>query len=209
MSSKGDLIGLSNGGIGWLNRGRLNSTISDDASVNIDGASNCGRNRISYSVINSCTTTGGGHDSAGDRRCGGIRLGNAAANIVGINREIALRLNGVTRAVCIVGTITDINLVDIIDSVFVFSRSNGDPATCAWIEAGGNTARIGVDPADFVVSCCGDRQIAGSYEIGAADGCLNVVGNARIVKGTREGTSKLAGGDGHAHRYRQSAIACR
>ena len=111
-------------GVGWLNRGRLNSTISDDASVKIDGASNCGRNRISDSVVNSCATTGGGHDSAGDRGCGGIRLGDAAADVAGANREIAFGLNSITNAGAIASTIADIYFVNIIDQVFVFSRTN-------------------------------------------------------------------------------------
>ena len=202
MASQGNLINLGDGGIGGFDCYRFDLAITNDTSVDIDGTGNRGCNGIGYGVINSGAAAGGGNDSSGDGRCCGIRFGNIAANIVGIDDEIALRLDGIARASSVAGAIVYIDFVDIIDSVFVFSGTNSNAAACYWIKAGCNAASICSNITDVVIACGGDRQIAGSNEIGAANGCLNVVSDAGVVESTGEGTGELAGGEGDADRYR-------
>ena len=86
MASQGDLIDLGNRAVGGLNRCRFNSAISNDTSVDINGACDCGGNRIGYGVVNSRATTGDRNDSTGDRGRGGVGFRDAAADIVSTNR---------------------------------------------------------------------------------------------------------------------------
>ena len=60
---------------------------------------------------------------------------------------------------------------------------------------------------NFVVGCGCNVKIAGSYEVGAANACLNVVGDAGVVEGSRESSGKLPSGESHTHRNRQGAMA--